>query len=86
MNVLSRGGQSADKVVRKLNFDNVEDSPEDKLKKIAQKHLGDEDTPTPQFNQMISRASGSNDPPQPPTTLDTNTDPNYWKTKNKDTY
>ena len=83
MTVLSRVGQSADNVVRKLTFDNVEDSPEDKLKKIAQKHLGDEDTPTAQFNQMISRASGSNEPLQPPTTLDTNTNKTYWSTKIK---
>ena len=63
MNVLSRGiRQSADKAARKLNFDIVEDSPD---------------------NQMISRASGSNDPPQPPTTLDTNTDPTYWTSKKK---
>ena len=65
MNVLSRGiRQSVDKVVRKLKFDNVEDSP---------------------GNQMTSRASGSNDPPQPPTTLDTNTDPTYWKIKRNHT-
>ena len=65
MNVLARAISKSDKVVRKLNFDDVKDSPD---------------------NQMIPRASGSNDPPQPPTTLDTNTDPTYWKTKNKNTY
>jgi hypothetical protein len=97
-----------DRTRRKLNFDDVKESPKknspmselnrqfekleiqtpgDKQKKIAQKHLGDENKPTEQFIQMMDKAStarGSNDPPpRPPTTMDISKDANYWNTKSK---
>jgi hypothetical protein len=60
-------------------------TPGDKQKKIAQKHLGDENKPTEQFIQMMDKAStarGSNDPPpRPPTTMDISKDANYWHNK-----
>jgi hypothetical protein len=55
-------------------------------KTYSAQHLGTEGTPSPQCNEMMARGSttrGSNDPPEPPTTLDTHTDPTYWKNKNK---
>jgi hypothetical protein len=64
----------------RLNLDDAA-SPGSKQKQIAQKHLGSEDTPSPQFNEMMARGSaarGSNDPPPPATTLNGSTNRNYW--------
>ena len=62
-------------------------SPRDKQKKKSQKHLGHEDKPTEPFSEMVEQASTarrSNHPhPKPPTTMDNNTDANYWHGKTK---
>ena len=63
----------------RLNLDGA--SSGSKQTQIAQKHLGSEDTPSPQFNEMMARGSaarGSNDPPPPATTFNGNTNRNYW--------
>ena len=70
----------------RLNLDDAA-SPGSKQKQIARKHLGSEDTPSPQFNEMMARGSaarGSNDPPPPATTFNGNTNRNYWKKQKKD--
>jgi len=68
----------------RLNLDDA--SSGSKQTQIAQKHLGSEDTPSPQFNEMMARGSaarGSNDPTPPATAFNGNTNPKYWKKQNK---
>ena len=69
----------------RLNLDGA--SSGSKQTQIAQKHLGSEDTPSPQFNEMMARgsaATGSNDPPPPPATaFNGNTRRTYWKKQKK---
>jgi hypothetical protein len=70
----------------RLNLDDAA-SPGSKQKQIARKHLGSEDTPSPQFNEMMARGSaarGSNDPPPPATTFNGNRNRKYWKKQKND--